>query len=616
MPKLNPNSKYEQLLHAAKVARIPAEREAWLNLAFYLNQQYTEWHQPRGEDGFIREIPREPGTENHPRVIINKIMHFVRTAQADALQERPTGDVLPPTADYSDRTDARVARAWIDNKADTLDYDSRLGRAVHWSLLGGNGYLKWCQGKDGLMIPVPSFFEIYLDPYAKMFQDCRYIFHSQFMDVEQVYDSFGVEVPPGGTTEADEVKTALLRGMGAAPAINGVVVNELWMKPCRRHPKGLYTVWTGKEQLVAPDKLPYPHLIEDKMLPFTVVGSIERPDSPYHLSPVTYLRPPQMELNAFHNQMLLGRKNFNNLKWFVPEELQLDTDPDDSYNQVLRGRGIVPGLKPEILQPGAPLNNGDGEWIEQGMMHTIGQREVSNAQVPGRVEAAKAIELLKEADADALAVMRKTINVTNTQGWYHAVQLARTFQRKADVVVTYSKEGIPEVEHFMAGKMKPGFRIRTSQTTALARSRANRQDLLVRLWDSKVIQDPEVMADLLDMPMPNTLSARAEDIMRSRNENYTLAKGEAVDANSWDDHATHLQEHNRYRKSSEYQALDGEAKSRFEFHCTRHETLQEVQVARQAKLQLIAQGGQPPQPSTAADHQAAQEEPTTPSQEA
>jgi hypothetical protein len=73
--------------------------------------------------------------------------------------------------------------------------------------------------------------------------------------------------------------------------------------------------------------------------------------------------------------------------------------------------------------------------------------------------------------------------------------------------------------------MKPGFRVRTTMTTGLSHSRAARQDQLNRLWDSKVITDPEVMADLMELPTPTFLAHRAADVRLARNENYTLAGG-------------------------------------------------------------------------------------------
>ena len=591
----NPNQDLDRLLHAAKQGRLPYEREAWLNLAFFLNQQYVEWNP---DVGSIREIARREGEQNAPRPVINKIMHFVRQVHDDVLQDEPAPDVLPATTDYADISAAMVARSWCEYQAgDTVtDYLRQLSRASLWAVLAGTGWLKWCWSEDkGLCILPPSFFEIFLDPYAKQFKDARHVIHQQFMDKEQVYELYGVDVANDSVEKADEQKTQLLRGMGAAPVLHGVTVNELWQKPSRRHPEGVYAVWTGKTQLQPPGPLPYPHLIKHRMLPFTQMGAIERPDSAYYLSPVQYLRPAQMELNKYHAQRLLIRERFANPKWWIDAALELETMPDDTPSQVMTGTSSIPGLKPEILQPATYPPSDDGEMLEQGMMNIVGQHEVSQGQVPGRVEAAKAIDMLKEADSGAQATLRKTMSSSNSQGWFQALELARAFQKTEDMVMAYSREGVPEVKAFRAGSMKPGFRVRTTLTTGLARTRAARQALALQLWDGKVITDPDQLLELMEVPTGNMLQYRIYDIRGARNENLDMAKDIAVVANSWDDHAIHLREHNAYRKTHDFHALDPEAKKKFEFHCQSHKALQKNDIIEQAQIQAILQG-QPPAP--------------------
>jgi hypothetical protein len=46
-------------------------------------------------------------------------------------------------------------------------------------------------------------------------------------------------------------------------------------------------------------------------------------------------------------------------------------------------------------------DNNDGEWLRDEMQNVVGLHEVSQGQVPGRVEAAKAIELREESDTSA-----------------------------------------------------------------------------------------------------------------------------------------------------------------------------------------------------------------------
>jgi hypothetical protein len=229
-------------------------------------------------------------------------------------------------------------------------------RATLWAIIGGEGYLKWvwdARAKQPDIIPC-SIFEIYFDPYATDFQKARYVIHSKFMDVEQVYDIYGVEIKPTG--EADPMKTELLRGMGSAPVVNGVTVNELWHKPCKRYPEGLYVAWAGNDMLVSRGPLPYDH----KRLPFTQIGCIERPDSAHYMSPVKYLRSAQMELNKYHAQRIMIREAFANPKWWIPAELELEEMPNDSPRQVLRASRRR-HVKPELIQPTTMPDNDDGD---------------------------------------------------------------------------------------------------------------------------------------------------------------------------------------------------------------------------------------------------------------
>lgn len=603
----DPNRAWEQMLHAAKQARVPYDRDMWLNVAFFLDEQYVEWV---GTANTIREIPRQPGFENAPRPVQNKIMHFVLQQHAQALQDRPTADVLPTTEDPMDVSDANVSLAylrWLFD-AQNIDYDAQLSSAALWALVAGEGYLKSTfNARTGLgEITAPSPFSIFADPYATSFSKSRYVFHSQFMDVESVYDIFGKEVKPNSVERVDMMKAQLMRQMGQAPVLSGATVNELWMKPCRRYPDGLFVVWSGKDVLVEPDKLPYDH----KHLPFAQIGSIPRPGSPHYTCAVKYLRAPQMELNKYHAQRIAVRETFANPKWWIDSALELEEDPDDSPRQILRGNSNGGQVRPEIIQPTNMPGGDEGSFIVEEMMHTAGLHEVSQAQVPGRVESSKAIALLKESDDTRLAEMHRTIKSATTEMAWQQLELARQYVKEEIIVASYSRDGVPEVKQFKGENAKPGQRVRVTMGTGLARSRAAREDQIYRMVELGIVQDPETVAELLDIPVGTISPSKSHDIRLARNENLTIAKGEAVKPNSWDDHAIHLREHNNYRKTTEYLQASEDVKQKFEYHCQTHEELEMAALERQAmKAQYLAAaqaptttGGAPaPAPDTEAE---------------
>jgi hypothetical protein len=240
-------------------------------------------------------------------------------------------------------------------------------------------------------------------------------------------------------------------------------------------------------------------------------------------------------------------------------------------------------LKPEIIQASAMADNGDGDMIEQQMMHIVGLHEVSQGQVPGRVEAAKAIELLKESDQGRYKAMLDTIDAAISEGWYQTLMLAKQYEKEEVMLQVYSREGLPEVRAFRKERIDPGVRIKVTRMTGLGRTRAGRQDSLLKLWDSHIITDPGLMARLMEVPIPSFTEPDAEDLSLARNENLTLAKGDPIMPNSWDNHVIHLREHNRYRKTQEFLTASEDVKTKFEHHCSEHDKLEMGELIKQMK---------------------------------
>jgi hypothetical protein len=607
-----PTRNLESLKHVAQQARAPFDQDMLLNLAFFMDRQYTEWVP---DTQLLRTIPRDKRLRNTPRPVANKIMHFAMQEHSQVLQNRPVPDVLPSSDQPLDISTADVADAYLRYICDPTqaDFDEELSDASFWALIAGEGFLKWTYDADKDQPTVDSVcpLDLYIDPFATKFGNARYIIHESFMDVNDVKQTYNVEVQG---SKADATKTALLQEMGYTPVLEGAVVNELWIKPgSPQHPDGLFVVWSGKDILVEPAKFPYRH----GQIPFTQIGSIPRLKTPHYTCAVKYLRNPQMELNKYHAQKLSTREAFANPKWWIPTELELEADPDDSVRQILRGNSNGGTMAPQILQGELMQDSDDGTWIKEEMMDVVGLHEVSQAQVPGRVEAAKAIELLKESDTSRLEEMERTIKKSITIGFWQMLMLAKQYVSEEKMVQTYSPEGYPEVRRFKSDDLNPGMRIRVTMGTGLSRSRAARQEYAMLLWQNQVVTDPEIFAQIVDIPVETVAPQRAYDIRLARNENLEIASGDegiALTPNSWDAHDVHIREHNNYRKTNEFRNLSGATKSKFEFHVQTHEELQIKEFEKQARLAMIQQGqtavppDQAPEAAEAVNAQPAEEE--------
>ena len=600
----NPNQAFEDLFHRAKTARLPFDKECWLNIAFFLGEQYVEWGDSLSA---VRRIDRPPNQKHLPRPVSNKIKHFVLDEHAQALQNRPTVDVLPASDDPGDISVSVAAKAYLEWLADTnvADFEEQLAIAYMWALAGTESFLKsvWDphlhEGKGRGDIIACSPLDVYPDPYAKQFSRARWVIHSQFMDVEHIYDVYGIEVPPQTVEKTDPVRVALQREMGMAPVLQGATVNELWMPPNRRHPAGLFCTWTGRYTLIEPQKYPYEH----NQIPIVQLGSIMRPGTQHYTSIVSDLRIPQMELNKFHAQMIQVREAFANPKWWIPAELELEEDPDDSPRQILRGVSQGGALKPELIAPMTMPPNDAGAWIEQEMMDVAGSHEVSQASVPGRVDSAKAIQLLKEDDNGRAAELERTTRKAITKIFWQQLRLVQQFGDEEVIFQAYSREGFPEARKLKTEKLDPGMRIRVLMGSGLGSTRAARQEQALNLWGQGIITDRELMAELMELPISSVDPSSHFDIRLARNENLTIADGTPVTPNSWDNHEIHLREHNNFRKTVDYAMLPTEVKNMFEFHCDTHDQLEVQQLGKQLQKQQLAaavasgagfQGGGPP----------------------
>ena len=589
----NPNEDLEKLFERARRARLPYDRNILLNTAFFLNYQYVEWHPATSQ---IRQIPRPKEQPNVPRPVSNKVQHFVLQEHSMSLNTRPTADVLPADSDPMAISNANVLLAYLNWLASeqVADFDGVLSRATLWALAAGEGWVKWTwdptmsngadkpKGRGDISSPSPL--DVFPDPYAQTFDKARYLFHRQFMDVEQVFDIYGVTVQPQEVASADPNRAMLMAQMGMAVMLEGAPVTEYWAKPSRRHPDGLFAVWSGKTVLVPPGPFPYDH----HQLPFTQIGSIQRPGQLHTTCAVETMRPEQMELNNYHAQTILIQRFFSNPKWWIPEELQLQALPNDKPNQILRGSGTS-GLKPEIIQPGvSPNMDVMGKWLRDEMMDTVGVHEVSQAQVPGRVEAAAAIELLKESDNGRLAELTRTIKKSISVGFYQQARLVKQFGTPEMVFVTYSSDGFPEVKQLWSTQIDPGIQVRVTMQGGIGQSRAAREDRWINMWTQGIITDPHVMAELMDVPISTISPDSAFDIRQQRNENLVMAQGHFVQPHSWENHEIHLRELDNYRKTAEYRRASLKIQQMYEAHSQMHQQLWIQSMGQELQRQQLA----------------------------
>lgn len=578
----------------AQTARRIYERDWMLNLAFIKGEQYVGYNMDT--DRLVEiEIP-----DGYDRVIENVCLKINRIERAKILKTIPVPVAQPP-GDGGQRNE-QVARTlngyfrWLQEK---WHYERRLRNAVYWVVGTGNAFMKWKWDKatERPDMTVVSPFDIFPDPWAKTMQDARWMIHTNFMDVEEARETYrdsagakglknikeGAASTGGGTIET-RIYSNLSDGKRSLP---GVVMNEWWRPPRRDGDEGEYVVFTD-DGIVYEGPYPYDH----NELPFTHLGHIEMANSIWYDSIITPVRPIQVEINRTAAQLVMNR-NASQGKWFIPAELELKEMPNADALQILEAVAGSPDTQPVYIAvsslPAWVVN--ELERQKAAAQDIAGQHEVSNAGVPGRVEAAQAIQLLQEGDD---APMKDTIHSMEEAvraGFFQAACLHRQFGSAELLFNINGRDGQVEAHKLMKSDIPLEFTIDVKTTTGLPATIAGRWDRVLNLWQYKVITDPNRVLELLDLaPESPDLVPDMLDRKVAYRENEHMAAGKVMVPIKQDNHGVHRGEHEKYMKSEEFRALEPDDQEKFDYHLELHREL-ELEVAQEeAELNAVLQG--------------------------
>lgn len=595
--------KLEGMYEKAARARKPHDIEWVLDAAFYCGKHYTEWYD---KDQCFREIPRgsSRAEQRAPRPVANKVYHFVMDTYAASKLSEPSVEVLSSTMDAMDVSNAKVAQAWLGDVCSPTkaNWPSRMDEGLFWVALCGETWHKWTFDKVSKQVKIEMCppLEVYLDPTPNNYLDARWIIHARGMDPEDVYDRYGVDLPPSALERQDTSKQTVLREIGMVTGTQVVMVKELWELPSRRHPEGRFAVWAAGKWLVPIQRFPYSHL----QLPFTQIGHSRVPGTAHYTSGTRSMRPLNMELNQYHGQKINSRKKNTNIKWFIDTQLaeSLNELPDDSVDQILKGDSRNGLMTPQILQATPWPDNNDGEWLVEEMRDAVGLHEASTGSAPGRVDSAQGIEQLQEADRGRLTDVESTLKVAVGRGFAQLIQLGKQYVPDEQIVADYSNNAAPAVHRFKTETFPSKPLMKVVIGAGMPKNRAARRAEILAMWSAGLLGDnPRKALAALDYPADMNLTGEEIDVLEAENENMLMLRGIAVTPKPWQNHELHRRVHDEARKSAEFVSASQDVWDTFEFHLDATEKAELVEIQdeaeRQAHIQAVAEAAAPPVPA-------------------
>lgn len=584
----------QRRLALAKRGRKPYEPDWFLNIAYLSGEHYVT----TTVDTSTRVIELE---QNGPMPVHNVLQKVARTERTKLLKTSPVPVAIPVTYNDDDVHAARIITAYFRQLQEDFAYDRKLRQASYWLVTTGNVFFKWYWSNGSPRMAVIPPFDIYPDPYARTFDACRWIIYQQFMDEDTAKERYNLSddmlsaLRSSSNFDLNPIEARLYSNYGSVGgSLPGVLVNEYWEKPSPSVPKGRFVVFTNN-QIVYEGPYPYAH----GKLPFTQSSHVERSNSKWGASSLDQVRKMQDELNRAERQLIENRNIANGI-WFIPAEVELETEITSEPRQVIKWTGPV-NADPRswFVQPQgmAPWVAGEPDRIKSTIQDLVHQHEVSNGGVPGRVESGQAIQLLQETDD---SVMKETIHSFEeaiADGFMQCAALYKQYAPDGTLMVrVYDKDGAVLV-HQLTKEMVPiDLRVRTRTTTGLPNTIAGRWDRVLNLVQYQMI-DPKYAMDLLDIaPEDPDLDPEAADKRNAAAENFEMVAGKRLLASKWESHMVHIDEHNRFRKSTDYKiavAQNPEIAHIFEAHHLSH--LDELQKQAQEE-QMIQAAMQPPAP--------------------
>lgn len=459
-----------------------------------------------------------------------------------------------------------------------------------------------------------------------------YIFNVYSKSEQWVRSTFGSVLPkdfkPTKIASSEIFDAALMDQRNTAnQKPDAVLVIEMWAKPngCSHLPNGgLVTIVDNEIVQFAENGIPYAH----KKYPFAHTHTVPTGKF-YRRGVIKNLIPLQREYNRVRSQIIQAKNLMSKPQMMFQEG---SVDPRKISARAGIWIPVRPGFQmpqPVPIQPLPSYVLNEVRQLEADFEDLSGQHAVSRGE-SGGVTAATAIAYLQERDDAYLTGVFNSIEAAIEKTAKQALSLFVQYVDEPRLVKVVGADGAFDAKMLAGSDIASGLDIRIESGSALPTSKSARQALITD-WMKMGFITPQDGLRILDMGMlKQYYNLLKIDENQSQRENLLLKKvtqqeveqfqseweqgvangdedkivpgqvdaegapiGLAVPSiipvNAWDNHAMHVEIHNRFRKSQSFELLDPAAKAEFQKHISMHEAVLQQQMMQQAMM------GQDPQ---------------------
>jgi hypothetical protein len=636
----------------ARMARKQKETQWFSNMSMFYGQHWLEKTKSNLPLGYADKFHTPTKPYYHERKTINRIRSYVRWEMSKMLSSFPTAQAIPSSSEDQDQRAAFAAEQAWTSISEAKKLRQHLSRTMWWTIVTGNGFLKthwdpYCKDKlsggmgDIKYGTVTPFHLFVPDMREQEIEDQPFVINAYTKTVEWAEYYFSKELNgiklAASTSSANTILEGAELNLQATNEPDSVIVYETWVKPGAHKllPEGGVII-SIDDILIScyKDGFPYGH----GMYPFTKFEHI--PTATFYAdSPIVDLTQLQREYNGLRSEISEAGKR-------MAKPQLLATMGSIVPSKVTNEPGLIiqykPGMPPPQPLPMAPLPQyylDQQDRILNDWIDISGEREVSRGSTPPGVTSGTAISYLQEASNQYLTPQYQSIEAGVEKVATQTIELFVQYVDLPRKIRTIGADGAFDTMLLQGSDIASGTDIRIEPGSSYAKSKAAQEARVMDMFAVGIIDQPAAsrmleiggVQKIMDTMKVAESKAQRENIKMKmlKPEQLEEAKQEAIDqimqqleqeaqqnpgimespeiqqmmqqlpdmpapliitVDDFDVHEVHIDTHNKFRMSQEYEILPEELKQQFIEHVGQHEAiLQQKQM--QQFLQAIPGDG-------------------------
>lgn len=625
----------------AKTARSQKQLQWFHNMSMFYGHHWVEQTRGNFPEDYRDKLftPRKP--YYHQRKTINRIRSYVRWEMSKMLSSFPTAQAIPASSEDEDQRAAFAAEQAWTSISDSKKLRQHMSRAIWWTIVTGNGFLKtswdpYCLDKvsgeygDIKYGHVTPFHLFVPDVREQDIEDQPFVINAYTKPVQWAQHYFAkelgdIQLTPS-TSAANQILDEAYLNLGNSKAPDSVIVYETWVKPgaTKLLPQGGVIISVDDVLInVYRDGFPYNH----GMYPFTKFEHI--PTATFYAdSPIVDLSQLQKEYNGLRSEIAEAGRRMAKPQLIAPMGSIVPSKLTNEPGLVIQYK---PGMAPPQPLPLSPLpqyylDQQDrvlNDWID-----ISGEREVSRGDAPPGVTSGTAISYLQEASNQYLTPQFQSIEAGVEKIAASTIELFVQYVDLPRKIRTIGADGAFDTMLLTGADLSSGTDIRIEPGSSYAKSKAAQEARVMDMFAVGIIDQPTAarllevggVQKIMDTMNVAERKAQRENIkmkmlsldeiemkrMETQQEIMAGLPPEAlqdpqimaelenmpapaiIPVDDFDIHEIHVETHNKFRMSQEYEILPDEVKAQFADHVAQHEQI----IQQRAMAQMMA--GMPP----------------------